>query len=289
MKKILTPVANGGAPWSNDTLQGILNAEVWTALEALLQNISLPSATGNVGVIVSGCNVTLNGAGPNYNCSSGYVYLAGQFMYFPGFSNLALPQYIIPNALINTQKTFLDGVARNFITQQDAGVTATVPGSGQYISLTTTGNLGGIGGYRIENYVSVGVNAAINTAVNPTAWTAVTSFFSGWSQATGYSGYHQLQYRKVNDLVYVKGVIGYTGSPPNTQDMFTLPLGFRPNTALASNIVVPVVAQSIGGEVRYIRILSSGVVTLLFLAALPSNGVIIFQEFCFSTNGLLNP
>lgn len=59
-------------------------------------------------------------------------------------------------------------------------------------------------------------------ALNPTAWTAVT-FQNGWSNFGG--GYQAAQYRKIGDVVQVRGLIksGTVGSAA-----FTLPAGFRP-------------------------------------------------------------
>lgn len=157
MKKLVSPLANGGAPFTNDIMGSVFNQELWTAIESILQGVSPTASSGNVGVIVSGCAVTLNGGGPNYNCTSGIVYLNGQFMAFPGFSNLALPQYIVPATLAYTTKVFQNGTTNNMISQQDATVTNTLPGSGQYIILSTTGNLGSVGGFRFENWVNAGV------------------------------------------------------------------------------------------------------------------------------------
>jgi hypothetical protein len=163
MKKYISPVAAGGAPLNNERFINELGSEFWNAIESILQGVSDPAATGNVGVIVSGCKIT--GGGP-YNCSAGIVYLAGQFMAFPGFTGQSLPQYILPATLVQIPKVFFDGVSRNLINQQDATYQAGVPGAGQYISLTTTGNLGAPGGFRLENVSNPGVTAAILVETN---------------------------------------------------------------------------------------------------------------------------
>lgn len=167
MKKIVSPLSNGGAPWTDDLLAGILGQEGWTAFEALLQNLYPSSASGNVGVIISGCVVS--GAGP-YNCSAGIVYLNGQFMSFPGFTALTLPQYIVPATLVTNTDIWGDGSSHNLWTQQDAAVQSSLPGSGQYISLTTLGAQGTPGGQR---YGMGGM----------TAWTTLT-LLNSWTNAS---------------------------------------------------------------------------------------------------------
>lgn len=158
MKKFINPIPLGGMPVHTNRFQNELNIEIWSAIESIIQGVSDPSASGNVGVIVSGVKVT--GGGP-YNISSGIVYLSGQFMYYPGASGVALPQYVLPATLVNISKVFADGASKNLITQQDAVIQSGVPGGGQYITLSTTGNLGGLGGFRFENWVSAGVLASV--------------------------------------------------------------------------------------------------------------------------------
>jgi hypothetical protein len=58
------------------------------------------------------------------------------------------------------------------------------------------------------------------------AWTGVT-FSNGWSNFG--TGYQLAQYRKVGDMVYVRGTI--TGGAAGTI-AFTLPTGFRPPASM---------------------------------------------------------
>lgn len=73
------------------------------------------------------------------------------------------------------------------------------------------------------NAVADAVNAN-TTARTPGAWTALT-LTNGW-QSYG-SGYQVAQYRKVGDMVQVRGLVKNTGiSPPST--LAVLPTGHRP-------------------------------------------------------------
>jgi hypothetical protein len=181
MKKIVSPLSNGGAPWTDDLLAGILGQEGWSALEGTLQSISNPASSGNVGVIVSGCVVS--GTGP-YNCSAGIVYLNGQFMAFPGFTAQTLPQYIVPATLVTNTDTWGDGSTHNLWTQQDSTFQSGLPGSGQFITLSTIGNLGGLGGFRVENFINPAISAQLNTLNGrDTTWQTSGSLSSITNQA----------------------------------------------------------------------------------------------------------
>lgn len=62
--------------------------------------------------------------------------------------------------------------------------------------------------------------------VGRTAWTAVT-FQNSWVNFG--SGYQAMEYRKVGDMVQLRGLIK---SGTVSTDMFTLPTGFRPPAAI---------------------------------------------------------
>lgn len=62
-------------------------------------------------------------------------------------------------------------------------------------------------------------------ANTPTAWTNVT-YTNGWNT---YPGYQPLQYRKIGDMVYLRG---FVQSPGGATSMGTLPAGFRPPLTL---------------------------------------------------------
>tara|TARA_R110000803_G_scaffold63024_1_gene123560 strand:- start:2995 stop:3375 length:381 start_codon:yes stop_codon:yes gene_type:complete len=66
---------------------------------------------------------------------------------------------------------------------------------------------------------------SVADAVNPSAWTAVT-FQNSWQNFSG--SYQSVQYRKVNDVVEVRGFMK-SGTLDSTA--FTLPAGFRPPSA----------------------------------------------------------
>jgi hypothetical protein len=147
MKKIQSPLANGLAPWTNERFLNIQD-DLYKVVEGMLSGISPIAATGNVGVIISGCVVT--GSGP-YNCTPGIIYLNGEFMEFAGFTAQTLPRYIVPLAPIVTNATWANSSSNPLTIDKQATHQSGLPGSGQYITLSTTGNNGGLGGYRFGN------------------------------------------------------------------------------------------------------------------------------------------
>ena len=88
---------------------------------------------------------------------------------------------------------------------------------------------------------------ALPIPTTPPAWTAPT-FQNGWSQ---YAGYTQVGYRKIGDMVYLRGLI--TGGTNNAA-MFTLPVGFRPpwhgHFAVNNNNALATVSVSNAGLVK---------------------------------------
>lgn len=68
----------------------------------------------------------------------------------------------------------------------------------------------------------VNANAADIVAAKPTLWTPVT-FMNGFSNYG--SGFQTVQYRKIGDIVYVRGLMA--GGALSTI-CFQLPVGFRP-------------------------------------------------------------
>lgn len=86
-------------------------------------------------------------------------------------------------------------------------------------------------------------------ALTPTAWTAVT-FQNGWSNFG--AGLQVAQYRKIGDVVEVRGVIG--GGTSATV-AFTLPVGFRPPATIA----VPAAAA---GNFAMVNVAAAGTVAV---------------------------
>lgn len=90
---------------------------------------------------------------------------------------------------------------------------------------------------------------SVADAINPTAWTA-PSFLNSW---VNFGGVYQVaQYRKINDMVYVRGLVK---SGTITADMFVLPVGFRPPAGL----ILPTVAGNGSlNDVGYLEIATTG-------------------------------
>jgi hypothetical protein len=100
----------------------------------------------------------------------------------------------------------------------------------------------------------------------PTAWTAVT-FSGGWSNNV--APYQTAQYRKIGDLVYLRGSIdgGTLGGVA-----FTLPVGFRPPADIIQAV------DTGAGSTTYVEVQSDGEVR----PAGGSNGFCTLDGITFS-------
>jgi hypothetical protein len=111
----------------------------------------------------------------------------------------------------------------------------TVPAEGQIVSATTFGKP-----------VADEVNR-LTTLTTPPAWIPVTTFQNGWSN---FDAVQVAAYRKIGDLVYLRGVIK-GGTVPNVA--FTLPAGYRPTQtcgfAVNANEVAGVINVRTSGTV----------------------------------------
>jgi hypothetical protein len=94
------------------------------------------------------------------------------------------------------------------------------------------------------------VAAALNALI-PTTWTNVT-FQNGWVNYG--AGQQNAQYRKIGDLVYLRGGIK---SGTNGLAAFTLPVGFRP--AGVVNLIGP---GNTLGQAAHITITTAGAVNV---------------------------
>jgi hypothetical protein len=91
-------------------------------------------------------------------------------------------------------------------------------------------------------------NTDLNASLASTAWTGVT-YTNSWVDNGG--GYGGVQYRKIGDIVYIRGAMK---SGTITAAAFTLPAGFRPPT----NLLFAAYSNSLFGAVD---VASTGVVT----------------------------
>lgn len=74
----------------------------------------------------------------------------------------------------------------------------------------------------------------LTTLTAPSAWTALP-FAAPWTNFG--SGYANGEYRKIGDIVYIRGFITPGTSAPASSLAFTLPTGFRPPVSLQDVIM----------------------------------------------------
>lgn len=132
MKKFTTATDLGGAPIFKNDLREVFNLEIWDALESVLSPFDFNF--DSEGIIVSGC--IISGSGP-YSMASGIVYLNGEFMRIPLQSSFSLPQYIVPDTIVNDSRTFSDSTSHIVMITKSATISSSPAGSGQSIAITT--------------------------------------------------------------------------------------------------------------------------------------------------------
>tara|TARA_R110000868_G_scaffold38092_1_gene133830 strand:+ start:1330 stop:2172 length:843 start_codon:yes stop_codon:yes gene_type:complete len=177
MKKFVFPVANGGAPFTNDSIVGILQEEQSAALEAIVAGLTAHWNGTQQAVILSGCEVTSLGASL-YSINDGFVWINGKITRATGTGSTTLPAYIIENAVTDllstdvTNATFEDASNPILATETTTFVDTVAPGSGEYITIDDVafGNT-----YRLETMIGArtGKYAFTVTKVGSTSPTVV--------------------------------------------------------------------------------------------------------------------
>lgn len=138
MRKLKTTIPDGGAPLLEfPTLKTLFDTENKDAIEVLLNSVVDGETQG---VILKGCIATAGATAGNIDISSGYVYLDGEVLKYPGETDVASPRYIKKATVTEEGGEFADGVIKNYIEVHTAiGFTATTGGAGtQYIEVTSS-------------------------------------------------------------------------------------------------------------------------------------------------------
>ena len=108
MRKLVSPIADGGFPWGGEDILTVFQDDFWGALQGLLAVYDGDTQ----GVIVSGCIVT---ATSDFDITAGIVYMDGEFYRLPAQTNVPTGQHIVPGATTFTQRTFQDLGLKNFV------------------------------------------------------------------------------------------------------------------------------------------------------------------------------
>jgi hypothetical protein len=164
MKKLYDPLPAGGAPVFTETLNEVIQGEIWKALEGVLSTLDIttlyplnyqqdPGSSGfeiGTGIIVAGGDFTDGGTG--YTIAAGIAYFP-QTKLFAEFTETVVTGtgnniYISPGTASNTTKTFFDGSSKNYYTTQDcdkvvSGVTGATSGLSEWVRIEYAEEIGG--------------------------------------------------------------------------------------------------------------------------------------------------
>lgn len=136
MRKFKSPLPAGGAPLFNTEANGVLNREIWEALEQL--GASLISPIG--AMIITGGIISDNGDN-TFDITKGIALVSGEFMEFDASTNNPFPSYLGASVETIEQATYADAVDRDYISEKRAELYTSTP-SGTYVVIAGAGNLG---------------------------------------------------------------------------------------------------------------------------------------------------
>jgi hypothetical protein len=212
MKRLKPTIPNGGSPLGQyPVLREIFDEENKDAIEAILTSITDGQTQG---VILSGCVAA--GATPNGTLTAGFVYLDGKVLRLPAQTGLTWPVYIAEAAATEEGGVFADSVTRQYIDVEEAEVVTSIPGAGQYVTITDQSTQG-----------RTLLNALQEIENTNEAWTS-TGFSYGTGASAGIAGAPEF-YKDRNGVVHLRGGI-VKGS---TTTLGTLPAGYRPQETIA--------------------------------------------------------
>lgn len=168
MIQLVSPMSAGGAPFSNEDLKLLFNTETFDAIEGIMKGVqdiwSGGSASGNFGIIVTGCQVT--GAGP-YTVSAGIILIGGKMIRIPQQTGLTAGTWYLTRDASSpflTNRTFKDLVSHPFLTE-DRGVATNIAPGGHYIQFNPS-VAGALDAFRLPSaLLNSGIQSAINAAI----------------------------------------------------------------------------------------------------------------------------
>jgi hypothetical protein len=133
MKKLITPMPAGGAPFNNEDVYDLFQKDIWESMEALLNRY----ASDTEGIVVSGCVVSANGG--NFDITAGIVFINGEYQRLAAATNQTYTKYIVADSPLTTQRNFQDLSNKDFMVEKKAILSGT--SSGQYITIDTVNGL----------------------------------------------------------------------------------------------------------------------------------------------------
>lgn len=194
MKNYIDPFELGSVPIFNDDIINLQNQGLELTKAVYKNNYG----NSREGAVVIGCAVTDPGGG-DLTTATGTVFLDGDFFLLDAVTTTS-PYYIIPGTSTFETRQFKDGGTKNVIEVKKATTSASIPVTGQYITINRV----------IDDHNRwIGFSEAGGT------------YNAGWSDNASFP----LQFRKTNGFVEWRGCIG--SNAPGTGVIFDTELGFE--------------------------------------------------------------
>lgn len=242
------------------------------------------SNSSNDQVAIIGTSYSSNGV---YGSSTNSVGVTGNSINSVGVqggSNLGVSGLFQSNLASNAFATLVTkqqgaATADLFQAQNNAGTALVNITSGGNVGIGTTSpaaklDVNGSANFGATTVTSLSLSSTINGSLYTTNWTNVT-FATNWSNNG--SGYQNVQYKKVGDLVFIRGLATSNANAWNANTtIFTLPAGFRPSNRLVFSQIMA------GNTAGRVDILSTGEVQ--WNSGGSGSGIISLDSIVFSVD-----
>ena len=133
MKKFKSTIPNGGLEFFNKYLSTELSAEIWDAIQALINQ----SQNTTEGFILKGGTVA--GTAPSATITDSIVILNGKILRLEADTGLSYPFYIQEATATTENGSFADGSSQAVIDIEKAETASSAPVSGQYVTVSAAG------------------------------------------------------------------------------------------------------------------------------------------------------
>jgi len=274
MKKLYDPLPAGGAPVFTETLNDIIQTEVWDVLEGILSSVDIryaQASTGfgtgsadSLGLIISGGEITDNGATWDLAAGIAYFPVNKVFARFPATTGIASANGAlieIDGSTTTTQKEFFDGANKNYSIEYAATVNeTTIPptpsvGAIEYAQVFPKGT-----GSFPNNYVAF---PSLGNILKSMGEIAHDGDLLSLTPANGWGLSTAGEYRKVGGQVFIE-IHGAPGSA-TTDVCAQIPSGYRPRVSAysafmgsTSNTLYPAYVNSSTGDIYIVGGQGSG-------------------------------
>lgn len=247
MKKLISPVANGGFPWTNEDFTNIQETE----------SVEVGQLYESIGstYVVTGCGlISQDATASTCEITGGWIWIGGALRYLEEYAG-TYPFYVIPGADVVENRTFQDATVHPAYRDRTVTTTTTLPTSGPFLTFSPTCSLTlleTITGLLVADVTAL-KDGKQNRVTTRIVWTALplTTGVTPYPVGNGYSP----EYCRTEDgFVHLRGDIEIASAGFNLGTIAQLPASVAPaksaifnkRTFGGNNIDINLNATSVG-------------------------------------------